>query len=108
MNATELLQLADDYLNTDGIKPCNPEYLIKHLADALRPKQHYYDWINAPEWANWAAADRNGRAYFYADKPVIFGDEDDTMWWYEHGLAVCFSDNFICNDWKESLEARPK
>ena len=28
-----------------------------------------YNWNDAPEWANYAATDKNGKAYWFEDKP---------------------------------------
>ena len=46
-----LLATAQDYLTTKSIKPCNPDYLIKHLVVAAKR----YAWLRAT--TNWASCD---------------------------------------------------
>ena len=46
-----LLEMAQDYLTTKSFKPCNPDYLIKHLVVAAKR----YAWLRAT--TNWASCE---------------------------------------------------
>ena len=34
-----------------------------------------YNWNDAPEWANYAATDKDGRAHWFEDRPSYYGEE---------------------------------
>ena len=84
-----------------NIVPVTQEALNKFL-----PKM--YDWSKAPMWAQWAATDKDGSAFWYHRKP-----EKSTLelvWYYTHAgdEAVPFSDILRrTSNWEESLEERP-
>jgi len=67
-----------------------------------------YDWSKAPEWANWAATDENGMAYWFEEKPVI-SEEGDDLWcsdkWYEEVDETTTIYRSV--PWDQSLEQRP-
>ena len=67
-----------------------------------------YDWSKAPEWANWAATDENGAAYWFEEKPVI-SEEGDDLWcsdkWYEEADETTTIYRIV--PWDQSLEQRP-
>ena len=71
-------------------------------------RERLYDWSTAPDWAQWAAMDRNGKAYWYQSEPKkgAFYDywilESDTDSLCEHFAYFLPTEN-----WQNSLEQRP-
>lgn len=64
-----------------------------------------YDWRNIPDWVNVIAIDEDGQMYGYKKKPKYhaFGI------WYKASNKYCLLEDFVrCENWKESLEKRPK
>jgi hypothetical protein len=68
-------------------------------------KETKYDWSIAPDWAQWAATDRDGDMYWYGNKPNI-----GIRCWLnvDPGGCIFFDSIPECKDWKDSLEARPQ
>lgn len=63
------------------------------------------DWKDAPEWANWLAADRyDGLWYWYEKKPVqklyYWAAENEFDRWLRAGTSS--------DKWRGSLEQRPE
>jgi len=62
-------------------------------------------WEDAPDWAEWLAEDKNGKWFWYADRPKrgmivwLFGDSTRYKGAGESGAAN--------PDWAETLERRP-
>ena len=84
----------------DNIVPVTQELLNKFL-----PKM--YDWSKAPDWAQWAATDADGKAFWYHQKPVK--STMDACWLYTHAgdEVMPFSDILRCtSNWEDSLEER--
>ena len=75
------------------------------------PKADPYDypWDEAPEWAQWAATDESGRAWWYALEPVCGRISWDISSWrdkvedFNKDLGT-----FPGDTWQDSLRARPK
>jgi hypothetical protein len=74
-----------------------------------------YPWDQAPEWANWAATDGDGSAWWYERKPCL--DEDGGYsWGPDKDEDLVSSAQQIYGDshpqaairWKESLQQRPQ
>lgn len=66
-----------------------------------------FDRKDCPEWAQWAAVDSDGQAYFYDSKPFV----GDCAWWGDWGgIEVARIDRitFDATGWKTSLIERPK
>lgn len=66
-------------------------------------EQINYPWDWAPDWAQWAAVDENGAAYWFEKEPKIVG----TTWTELSGFMYKIGD---CNqpiDWTKSLQKRP-
>lgn len=69
-----------------------------------------FDRPDCPEWANYAAVDPNGHAYFYNNRP----SKDESEWDYFNRLTsidnryVRIDYNFDASDWENSLIKRPK
>ena len=68
-------------------------------------KKTIYDWLNIPPEFKWCATDLGGDIYAYTTKPEIhlinhiwFGAIEDKL--VEHKIEQC-------DDWEDSLEARP-
>lgn len=67
-----------------------------------------YPWHEAPEWAQRAATDANGRAYWYAEMP-----RRERNMWMRVVASECLligEDDFEraeCHNWHNSLRARP-
>ena len=68
-------------------------------------KETLYDWSNAPDWANWAAMDRNGKAYWFDKKPLATGFG---YWLSNKGIYRFFAYKLPSENWENSLEQRPK
>lgn len=62
-----------------------------------------YDWSKAPEWAQWAATDEDGRGYWYEHQPFIVGRR-----WLPVGRAARIDGNVDYYNWRDSLECRPE
>ena len=87
----------------DNIVPVTQELLNRFL-----PKSTLYDWSKAPDWAQWAATDSNGRAFWYRRKPdiCVVGE----CWQYTSMCERAVETHpavLRCVDWKDSLEQRP-
>ena len=65
-----------------------------------------YTWDEAPEWAMWGATDVNGDMNWYDFEPSY--DNDDYQWLISYGEHKFFTNEGPCENWKETLEARPK
>ena len=63
-----------------------------------------YDWSTAPVWANWAATDANGKAYWYSNEPNLYLSL--SMWRPNRGCLNNFGQK-INVQWHKSLEKRP-
>jgi hypothetical protein len=64
-------------------------------------KPHFED---APEWANYMAMDADGTWWWFQAAPRL--DEEESIWGTsggQSGVAMVQHE-----DWKETLEARPK
>ena len=65
-----------------------------------------YPWDEAPEWAMWGATDANGDLNWYDFRPIChFGEE---QWLISDGEHEFFANEGPCENWKETLEGRPK
>jgi hypothetical protein len=63
-----------------------------------------FDRPNCPEWAKWAAVDKNGYAHFYGSKPKIY----DGRFMERYGEGNWdISGKFDASDWQNSLIERP-
>jgi hypothetical protein len=74
-------------------------------------KQTKYDWSKAPDWAQWAATDYDGRSYFYETKPFPHSVGEWDRFSGHGGLDRIWlirDSGEVCNTWKDSLEARPQ
>lgn len=67
-----------------------------------------YPWDEAPTWAQYAATDENGDAYWYENKPIL--RYSATMWGGVLDGRNCFITNYhsVKFHWKESLQKRPE
>lgn len=90
-------------LDCDGGKQNEPTKPTKPT-EPTTPKTRY-DWSKAPDWANWIATDRDGYVWAYQEKP-----KENLGCWYASGNYPFSSiENVgLCEDWADSLEARPK
>ena len=89
----------------DNIVPVTQKLLNKFLPK----KTTMYNWSDAPDWAQWAATDKNGDVHWYKAKPYIpvavmpcdyqwLPNEDSYEFAYQKASIV---------NWEESLEERP-
>lgn len=61
------------------------------------------DWSQAPEWANWWAADKDLVSFWHEDKPKF-----DEIEFYQCGM-FCDAPSFnYQSNWQESLRKRPQ
>jgi len=67
-----------------------------------------YPWEWAPKWAEWAATDEDGRAYWYEEKPVQRPVQEAILWFSYTGedLFLGYSPHADI-PWDQSLEKRP-
>lgn len=70
------------------------------------PTKPLYPWSEAPDFANYAATDRNGISYWFKHEPrrekyfwEIAGENDRT--------CVIHPNPHVTKPWDQSLEARP-
>lgn len=66
----------------------------------LKPR---YPWHEAPEWAKYAATDRDGQMWWFEERPKLHGAE------WAHGFDNCRVEqiNLECPEFAETLETRP-
>jgi len=86
------------------------DYVVE-LVEASRPveggEKSLVNWNEVPDWAQWAAQDRNGYIFIFENKPdrgenVWFeSNKDDNRWNY-----IDFSGRENLN-WRNTLEKRP-
>lgn len=57
-------------------------------------------WSQAPEWAQWWAADTNGAAYWFGKQPEV----GDGSWLAKY---PCEWDESRCPQWRQTLRRRP-
>ncbi len=96
----------DGYITQHGSRWKHAQPLTRGEALAMVDSPRY-DWSKAPEWANWAATDRDGQASWYANRPEMGSNK--TVWvsaTWEPDHAWYTGDD--CTDWLDSLEARPE
>lgn len=61
------------------------------------------EWMNAPDWVEWKATDKNGDLFYYETKPYLHSEESE--WVSLHG--VMFVGTFEPpHDYKETLQNR--
>lgn len=73
----------------------------------MKDEQINYPWHLAPDWAEYAAVDENGDAYWYENKPIR--RYSATVWGGVLDGAFCNIPNYKSeiSDWTKSLEKRP-
>ncbi|WOZ15001.1 hypothetical protein GNVKYODX_CDS24 [Acinetobacter phage vB_AbaM_AB3P2] len=67
-----------------------------------------YDWAEIPNEFNFAATDKDGTICYFAKEPHI---EDDCDYWTNKATTnyvVTLKNLGNLDDWKDSLEERPK
>jgi hypothetical protein len=79
------------------------ELLDKHSAKQNKECVDLYPWHKAPEWAKYAATDRDGQMWWFEKRPKIHGAE------WAHGFDNCRVEriNLECPEFAETLESRP-
>lgn len=60
------------------------------------------DWSIAPEWANWAAMDKDGEWFWFEFKPHQYKD----VWVRREGDFDIFKNETKVDDWMQSLQER--
>lgn len=107
----ELQNHSPAYVTGEWYKHIRPLTEAEALALVWRPKpKTRYDWSKAPEWANYAARDANGNAWFY-DSCAL--DDGDSFW---RNISKAHSGypmprHCVLNHsgfWRDSLERRPE
>lgn len=81
--------------------------LLLSIQDKSLPKltAEVFDRPDCPEWAKWAAVDRNGIGYFFPSKPSLH-----PALWVNHSTDKCavpISGKFDASDYQNSLIERP-
>ncbi len=84
---------------------------------ASRSTKLTYPWQRAPQWATWAAIDKNGTAHWHEHKPsirrVLRLLRQSPYWYAGHGFLATISHwtTYDCGTttmrWQSSLQARP-
>lgn len=59
-------------------------------------------WLDAPEWANYAAMDKEGDWYWYEKEPT-----PGKMYWIPQDGRTLLIEEFRISYWKSSLTKRP-
>ena len=99
-------KVIDQYFNRSNWK----NSLIKRPSkDLLKLTTDVFNHPDCPEWANWAAVDKTGCAYYYSDSPVC----KSAYWEYDYHQPAsryehrCEIGRFDASDWRNSLIERP-
>lgn len=77
---------------------------LAEIAGQDKPKTRY-DWSKAPEWAQWAATDKNGNVFWFNTMPQIVAGT--TIFNNGDGRPLKIDNLGMCEDWATSREARP-
>jgi hypothetical protein len=91
-----------DAIGSKQGNPCPHDSITE--TSALGYINQTYPWNEAPEWAMWGATDANGDMNWYDLEP----DHDHEEWLRPRGNHEFFTNNGPCENWKKTLEARPK
>ena len=72
-----------------------------------------YDWRNIPDWISYVAIDSNGDKFGYEVKPKVHISDRWTnnigdCWTNNIGRSYLLENVGPCENWKDSLEKRPK
>ena len=98
---TALHEVVNAILATEAELKMNSESTTKQLKPIKSADPT--DWSNAPEWANWKATDKDGKAYWYQCEPYPY--TKNAAWLSNEGkYTLAPSPNY---DWDRSLEHRP-
>ena len=92
-----------------AIRKAKIERTIKHVSETnfgntTNVNDTRYPWSEAPEWAMWGATDANGDLNWYDFEPW----HDHEEWFISRGDYEFFANEGPCENWEETLEARPK
>lgn len=69
----------------------------------------WYDWSKTPDWAQWAAIDGDGSAWFYEHEPRIGNYNGWSEQQLDSKIEKCKSFGFTSGiGWKKSLQQRPE
>lgn len=68
-------------------------------------KSSKYDWRNIPDWISYVAIDSNGDKFGYEVKPKL---HIGGFWAKYIGQSYLLGNVGPCENWKDSLERRPK
>ena len=85
-----------------AIRKAKIERTLDHI-NAFKAKTRF-PWNEAPEWAMWVATDLKGDLNWYDFEPY----HDHEEWLTSRGNHEFFTNNGPCENWEETLEARPK
>ena len=68
-----------------------------------------YDWSQAPEWANWAATDKDGSVYWFKVKPELGLGRYYDSWWTNKRWERAIRSTALHRSvpWDQSIEQRP-
>lgn len=104
----------DSYVQTvpdhcDRILWRNKYYALSLLEPSVEPFVTRYDWTQAPEWVNYIATDYDGTVCGFTNTPSI-AISSTSGYWGSGGSYTTLSHGATCacEDWRNSLEARPK
>ena len=64
-----------------------------------------YDWRNIPDWVSYVAIERNGNKFGYEVAPKL---HIGGFWAKYFGESIFLENVGPCENWKDSLEERPK
>ena len=93
-----------EMLHEDGFT-FSPATREEALALVDEPAQKTrYDWSKAPEWAQWAATDKDGTSWWYSDRPKTAQEG----WYTRLGNYNSSFPKETPSDWRDSLERRPE
>lgn len=67
-----------------------------------------FNYSDCPIWAQFAAVDKDGSAFFYDTRPIIYDNEETWQLGEKSRYNRGLSEKFDSSDWRHSLIERPK
>ena len=97
VKSDELMGIMNDLCRTNNTR-CNNSTGTPRLLEEV------FSDPDCPGWANYAAVDKDGSAYFYENKPT----RRSASWVQGPGDFTGMSEEFDSSNWEKSLIRRPR
>jgi hypothetical protein len=104
---TDVIKFAKSQMKSEPVTNCNQtEQPTSDCSQLPKLTAEVFDRPDCPEWAKYAAVDKNGKAYYFINKPKCCnaGYFRDLGW--DAGNFMLIGD-FDSSDWQNSLIERP-